>query len=242
MTQQPDWRYVCNLGDASPIDHGGDFLYVDATGVYAPEIEKLEVPNDDVFDTPRARWTVYRFIVEPCTYVGGILSDNKYHPAHPAWFAHPYDPARPQDGDGGLEELSSYRGVTVEELVAMFLDPDVRVRADAWLLAASYHAIENFDSYPLTCKRDEIEKRYEDELALDRVRRNDPKVFRRVWAHHPRGGRDYGYATDVRKGLYSLERGICTSVEAAACGGGISCPDAQIEVARPDDPLDPLNK
>lgn len=239
---QPEWKYVCNLGDVSPIDHGGDFLYVDVTGVYSPEIEHLVVPADDVFDTPRARWTVYRLSVSPCTFIDGILSDNKYHPAHPARFARPFDPERPQDGRGGLEELSSFIGVTVDELVEMFLSPDVRVRAHAWLVPASYHALENFDGYPLDLKREEVEKRYEDELRLDRTRRDDHKLFKRVWAHHPRGGRDYGYATEVRKGLYSPERGICPSVESAVCGGGISYPDSQVNLADESDPLDPINK
>lgn len=271
---QPEWKYVCNLGDVSPIDHGGDFLYVDATGVYSPEIEHLVAPADDVFDTPRARWTVYRFSVSPCTFISGrqlweeskgellekwtwdmiaekgraawnqkaILSDNKYHPRHPVWFARPFDPERPQDGRGGLEELSSFIGVTVDELVEMFLSPDARVRARAWLVPASYHALENFDGYPLDLKREEVEKRYEDELRLDSIRRNDHKLFKRVWAHHPRGGRDYGYATEVRKGLYSPERGICPSVESAACGGGISYPDSQVNLADESDPLDPMNK
>ena len=242
MTQQPDWKYVCNLWDAMPIDYGGDFLYVDATWVYPPEIEKLVPPNDDVIDTPRARWTVYRFMVEPCTYINGILSDNKYHPGHAAWFANPYNPDRPQDGKGGLEELSSYIGVSIEELVAMFRSKDVRTRAAAWLAAADYHGIDNFDSYPLKFNREEIEKRYEDEERIDAMRRNDHKVFRRVWAHHPRGGLDYGYATDVRKGLYSPERGICISVEHAAIGGGMSCPEVQVTLADANDPLDPLNQ
>ena len=31
---QPKWEYVANLGDTSPLEYGGLFLYRDTTGVY----------------------------------------------------------------------------------------------------------------------------------------------------------------------------------------------------------------
>ena len=43
-TNQPNWVFVCNLGDASQIEHGGKFVYVDTTGVYRPEVVLLEPP------------------------------------------------------------------------------------------------------------------------------------------------------------------------------------------------------
>lgn len=46
MTQQPQWRCIANLGDVNPIEHGGAFLYIDMTGVYAPELEVWQ-PHDD---------------------------------------------------------------------------------------------------------------------------------------------------------------------------------------------------
>ena len=39
-----------------------------------------------------------------------------------------------------------------------------------------------------------------------------------VWSHHPRGGFITGYAGPVESGLYSPERGIAISAEAAKKG------------------------
>lgn len=239
---QPEWKYVCNLGDVSPIEHGGEFLYVDATGIYPPEVEKLIEPEDHLFDTPRAEWMAYRFSIESCTLTDGILSDNKYHPRFPTWFANPYNPDRPQDGPGGLVSLSSFVGMSVDELTGMFLSKDVRVRAMAWLIVGNYHALENLDEYPHRFNAAEVEGRYDAELKLDKIRSNDPKVFRRVLAHHPRGGRVYGYASDIKSGLYSPERIIAESVEDAACFRGMGFPETQVILADQNDPLDPENQ
>src|ERR1039458_5750984 len=54
-------KLVAQLGDASPIDYGGYFIYEDDTGVYAPEGELLESPDTD--ETPEG-WKVYRFSLD----------------------------------------------------------------------------------------------------------------------------------------------------------------------------------
>jgi len=82
-TQQPVCKFLANLGDANPIEHGGFAVFVDETGVYAPECELLETPEE----TGRRDWSVRRIICERCTFINGVLSDNKFHPAKPAWFA-----------------------------------------------------------------------------------------------------------------------------------------------------------
>jgi hypothetical protein len=66
---QPEWKCVANLGDVNPIDHGGFFVFVDKTGHYAPEVEILEVPDED---SEKRRWTVYRFCLEDCTFASDI--------------------------------------------------------------------------------------------------------------------------------------------------------------------------
>ena len=62
---QPTWEYVTNLGDASPIDNGGLFVYRDTTGVYGYELEKLAEPlgdmcSDDLPNVPED-WPVQPF-------------------------------------------------------------------------------------------------------------------------------------------------------------------------------------
>ena len=252
MTNQPDWRFVENQGDADPINHGGRFLYVDATGLYSPEIEILDPPEPEP-DFPytgkgadpelgeetgaeldpeqipeRYKWTIHRFCVDPCTYQDGILSDNRFHPSHPAWFARPHDPVRPQDGPGGLQSMSSTFGLSPGDLVEMFISEDVRQRAQAWTMVGEHYGCFNLDSYPLHLTMGEVEGRYQGEIFIEQGRRRDPKIFRRVWSHHPRGGRVNGVAGDLRKGLYGPERPIAPSVEAAACGNGLFYPDEQI--------------
>ena len=44
---QTVWKFVTNLGDASPLDYGGLFVYIDETGVYPPEMERVELENED---------------------------------------------------------------------------------------------------------------------------------------------------------------------------------------------------
>lgn len=231
---QPDWKYVTNLGDASPIEHGGKFLWVDAAGVYKPEVAILEPPRYEMdLDDPKARWTEHRFIVENCTFTNGILSDNQFHPNHPAWFAAPYNASRPQDGPGGIIQLASFIEAEPDELVQQFIHPDVRVRASAWIIVGDYHGLANLDNYPNTFTRDEIEARYHEELMIERTRRRaiHNKTFMKVWAHHPRGGKVEGYASDLYQGLNSVvERKIAPSVDDAACFRGVSVPDEQVNV------------
>lgn len=46
-TQQPNWKLVANLGDVNVAEYGGFLVYVDTTGVYAPEVEMYEAKDDE---------------------------------------------------------------------------------------------------------------------------------------------------------------------------------------------------
>ncbi len=83
-TVQPEWEYLTNIGDATPLEYGGCFLYNDRTGVYAPEMERIELVDES---NPRSKYTIHRVILDRCTFIGGVLSDNKFHPEMSAWFA-----------------------------------------------------------------------------------------------------------------------------------------------------------
>jgi hypothetical protein len=144
MTKQPVWSLVSNLGDASPIAYGGYFVYVDSTGVYPPEAELLVSPEDDAAEA----WKVRRFILEPCTFVNGILSDNPFHPECPVWFA------------DKLASMADLFGTTEEGLRALFLSADPVERAQAWRMVGEYFGFEELDRYPLRLTRAEVEKRY----------------------------------------------------------------------------------
>ncbi len=149
-TTQPSWKIVSNMGDRNPIDHGGYFVYVDETGTYDPEAELLVTYGENVGN----QWTVFRFSLERCTCLNGILSDNKYHPDYPAWFAK------------DLTSVAETHGQALDELVLMLCSEDPKERARAYESIGNYHGFENFDSYPLTfTDRAEVEARYAEDLA-----------------------------------------------------------------------------
>lgn len=143
-SNQPVWKLIANLGDVNPVDYGGLFVYQDETGVYPPEVELLESPDDD-----EGNWIAYRFILEPCTFINGILSDNSFHPDSPAWFA------------DSISQVADCVGADVDTFIADLCGDDILARARAWSDIGQYHGMANLDSYPLEFTgRDEVEKRY----------------------------------------------------------------------------------
>lgn len=181
---QPEWKFVDNLGDANPIEHGGFFVYVDTTEVYDPEAEVLQFDEhyeksaDDDFDHVEGfdedfdeqndnfgKWTVYRFSLVKCTLVNGVLSDNKHHPESDVWW-HNRDPEHKArhgyDQYHRFCEIAASIQLEPEELEAMFCSDDVLVRASAYQMITGLHGYYEFDQYPREfTSRKEIEKRYE---------------------------------------------------------------------------------
>lgn len=157
MALQPKWKFIDNLGDANPLEHGGYFVFIDETGVYPPEAEYLVVLDES--DDPK--YKAYRFSLEKCTYINGILSDNSFHPLYPAWFATPeaQRAERPQDTTY-LKNVSDCHGIEEQELIRLFCSDDPLERADAYRSVGEYHGFENFDNYPLELRKREARKRY----------------------------------------------------------------------------------
>lgn len=162
MMSQPKWKFVTNLGDKHPLDHGGLFVYIDETGVYPPEMERVEPNSDDDKDG----WEVHRVVLDRCTYIDGILSDNKFHPTHAAWFAQPESERkeRPQDTTY-LQGVCDCMDYDMDELIADFCSDDPVRLAMAYRAIGDYHGWQNLDSYPLEfTSRSELKKRYRKEL------------------------------------------------------------------------------
>jgi hypothetical protein len=152
-TKQPVWQLVANLGDRNPVDYDGYFILRDLTGVYPCEAEYLarycDDPSGEDEDEDRGIWRAYRFPLERCTYIAGILSDNRFHPEHAAWFA------------DDLEDVAHGIGADVDTLITDLCSEDPIDLAVAYQAIADYHGYENFDSYPLTfTSRREVEERY----------------------------------------------------------------------------------
>jgi hypothetical protein len=134
----PTWKLVAQLGDENPLEYGGYFVYIDETGAYTSEAEYLIEMLDGTF-------TAYRFILEPCISVNGVLSDNPYHPETPVWF------------DKDIDRVSESCGI---DLIPLFCTPDPVQRAIAWREVGEYYGFENLDNYPLTLTKKEAKKRY----------------------------------------------------------------------------------
>ncbi len=167
-TKQPKWKYIANLGDRSPIEHGGYFIYEDETGVYCPEGEKLIHFSPEENDSKQDVWHVYRFSLDKCirnVMHPYTLSDNPYHPNLSAWFSPNEDEikARPQDGRG-LHDIAESCGIEFDELQKMFCSWNTLIRAHAWEMVGNHHGFENLDGYPLILNRAEVEARYADEI------------------------------------------------------------------------------
>jgi hypothetical protein len=118
-TNQPHWRMLDNLGDVNPVDYGGFFVYVDRTGVYAPEVELLESPDSD--DAPEG-WDVYRACIEK-------------DPTRQWWYDR-------------LSEVAVSHGMELSELQRMATSADTLARAMVYQCLFSHFGAHEFDSYP----------------------------------------------------------------------------------------------
>lgn len=172
---QPNWKLVGTVGDINPLDYSGGFIFEDTTGVYAPEVEYIDAPDDD-----NGKWRVYRFEVPKLKTVPRICPElSGYRKAHnlPAW-THPclvtsrYDASFPHPSDDydewfntgdtcNAQALAEQWELTIDEWQAMFCVDDICTRAQAYLEVAQYAGLENMDSDPLVfTSRKEIEARY----------------------------------------------------------------------------------
>jgi len=143
MTKQPEWECIANLGDVNPIDHGGKFVLVDRTGVYPPEMEVVE----ELACNP-GHWRVWRFSMDRCTYINGVLSDNPYHPAHAAWFA------------DDIRSVAETFSEEPDDLIGYLCSDDPLERARGYECLLGYYGAAEFDSYPVEFVREEVEERY----------------------------------------------------------------------------------
>lgn len=170
-TRQPEWKLIDNLGDwGDPVGSGGFFVYVDTTGVYDPEAEVFEPYFEDGEDFGHA----YRFSLERCTYINGILSDNQFHPEHPAWWDY-----NSREGEDKLRDIAQAVDMEKDELTAMFCSEDPRKRAWAYREVGVYFGYDNLDSYPLKLTEEEANERYAEEIEwIHKVNRHEIIVER----------------------------------------------------------------
>jgi len=149
---QPIWAFLRNLSQEDPLEQGGYFIYVDETGAYPEEMERL-VPMID------RGFLVYRTPLDRLKMVDGYLVPLRYRPEWP----HPverYDEWFHEK----MDEVAHSIGSTKEELETDFTSPDPIRRAWAYQAVGDHFGWENFDSYPLRLTKAEVKKRFGKEL------------------------------------------------------------------------------
>jgi len=135
-TNQPVWKYLGNLGDATPLDYGGALVMEDTTGVYPPELWIYDA------DT-RERSTVILEPVKPCPELPNQYGDNKFHPNHPAWWS------------DKLASIAETAGMVPEELAELLCSMESMERAHGYQVLIAHHGVFEFDQYPLKLTRKE---------------------------------------------------------------------------------------
>jgi len=130
-TKQPSYWCIENIGDVDPMEHGGAFVLVDRTGVYSPVLLILEGNCDnghslhDIELTPLIR-------IKDNDGRQHSLSDNKFHPDLPVWFA----------DKKSLQDLASFSGRSYDGLLNSFLSSCPVERAFPYMSAFMFHGSE----------------------------------------------------------------------------------------------------
>lgn len=138
------------------------------------EFEELKERLGEYFEEKVGKWTIRRFDIDKCTFINGVLSDNKFHSEHPAWWAKPESEKveRPQDSTY-LSSIASCVSQTSEELIEAFCSDDPLVRARAYQAVGDFHGFDNLDSYPIQIlTKQEMNNRYNEELKIDKERKH----------------------------------------------------------------------
>ena len=142
-----NWKCIAQLGDVSPIDHGGLWVMVDKTGANDPMIEILDVHDLDN-DTVLRECALT--CIDRCTYIDGVLSDNEFHPTSPAWFSEDID---------HVSNCCGYRNKF--ELIKLLCSADPIDRAMGYRDLISYYGIDNFGGYEMReMTRSECKKKF----------------------------------------------------------------------------------
>ena len=151
-------KVIGDIGDSGP-RYGSDWLHVMDAGDDRYQLEKGERITDDDCEQSRDRYEVRVVDVDRCTYVDGVLSDNRFHPAHAAWFEDSL--ARVADCvDYLCRDLDVHDGMTPEQALRSDLcSDDPMRRAEAYRAILDYHGWDNGDSYPATLTQREAIQR-----------------------------------------------------------------------------------
>ena len=162
---QPKWKVVTKTNR--------DLLLEDTTGVYSPELEHAE----EYTDNGKVVFNLYRVSLDKMTMgEDGRLVDvvDAQGIPHVVWFEndrHEF-PLCQQDKPGYCECCKCYvsihkfdsacacSGESPEDVRKWFCSDDIQELLRAYIVIASYHGWENFDSPPLQKTEEEFDERW----------------------------------------------------------------------------------
>jgi hypothetical protein len=163
---QPKWKYVDNLGDEHPLEHGGYFIFEDTTGVYPPEAEIYD-PEDG---------KAYRFMLDPLVFVhvefGGEKSDRLL--VRHIWDMFNSRDERPRYSMLSYNEWFTETALLLDEqqvlgdtsVISLLTSDNILERAMGYREIGEYWGYDNLDGYPLQLTEEEAEERYANLGAL----------------------------------------------------------------------------
>lgn len=171
-TRQPVWKFLANLGDRNPLEHGGYFVYEDETGVYPAEAEILE-------EAVSGKYRIYRFILDRLKLVAGYLVPWEFQstwgkrspiPGVLDWIpdrnllaehAARYDAWFHKD----LAKIAESADTSLEALEQAFTSENPIERAQAYRELGQYYGWHELDNDPVLLTRAEVKKQFRKELA-----------------------------------------------------------------------------
>lgn len=137
-TNQPSYFCLANLGDASPLEYGGEFVLVDRRGTYDPQLWVYE-PNER--EGKPGTWT--RFDLPqcfPCQGDAESIGSSRFHPHLPEWFGQA----------DRLASVADSAGIETRDLVKWLCASDPVERAMGYSTLARHFGGHEFDHYPDT--------------------------------------------------------------------------------------------
>ncbi|HEY5606257.1 MAG TPA: hypothetical protein VIL45_07040 [Thermoplasmata archaeon] len=183
-TSQPRWKLAANLGDASPLECGGYLVFVDETGIYPPEAERIEEPTREASEDPGDRswrWEIHRVSLDRCKVVNvdgrDYLVPHSWEPAwaerhgriHEEWFAK------------DLHAVAETMDADLPALLAGLCSENPVELAESYRAVYDYHGWGNGDSYPVYLTAAELRKRYGPILADGILDEGDLKRAEEIW-------------------------------------------------------------
>ncbi len=161
---QPEWQYVCTIGDRDPIAFGGGFVYKDLTGVYAPELVYFEPGSDEDWHKTEGETPLqaYRLCLDPPRFKTLIHGNYKsdFTPAERGKSWNWYNEWFVSD----LPSIASSAGTTACTLLRRLFSKEPRRRAWAYYDIIGHRGAYQFDQYPVTMTEDEAYARYDSEM------------------------------------------------------------------------------